>query len=64
MTYKTRKGGSAIEAEPLFVEARVREVKRVLTKASLVLGEVSVSIEGGVSGAQLLAIFEILEASC
>ena len=64
MTYKTRKGGSAIESEPLFVEARVRETKRVLTKVSLVFGDLSVSIEGRMNSAPLFAILEILEASC
>jgi hypothetical protein len=64
MVYKMRKGSFAIEAEHLFVEAHVREPKRVLTKALLVFGELSVSIEGVVSGAQLLAILQTLEASC
>lgn len=47
-----------------FVELSVLSSKRKLSKASLVFDDVAVSLEGKLSGSDLVSIIKILGASC
>ena len=47
-----------------FVEVAVVDSKKVIKKASMVFDDMSVSIEGKISGKDLMSVISILESSC